>query len=354
MQTLVVQAQSQYSPHIINKTSISPDVPILSLSLRAFQSIHSLLRTPISKEDTTIVYPELETPINSAIAMPIGGENGIPLGVLYVVSEEVEAFGREYQRALRLMVRVIKELLLIVQVRLQSEERLRDIITQPLTVNQTLASFASENKLINDIEALLRSIKETNDPAIEGQTAFISIDIDNLTEMISRHDDQLSINLSKLMGDRIREQIGLFSDEYGYRIYHAYSDRFYIRLENASLQFARETAEKLRRALTGNYLVPFMSLATTRPRDRVELKEVTVRLGVLWYEHKKLYSILGHYPDETQVADVRATILNFLDSSLNKAKQAKGNCIISYYPKEPPKFEHGRLDLWTPVSQDSQ
>jgi hypothetical protein len=360
MQTLVVQAQSQNSPHSINKTSVSPDAAVLSLSLRAYQSIHMLFRSPISTQDTAIVFRDVESPtneppINSAIAMPIGGENSIPLGVLYIVSEEVEAFGREYQRALRLMGRVIQDLLLIVQVRKQSEERLRDIIAQPRIVNRTLAGYSSENKLINDLEILLRSIKATNNPEVEGQTAFISVDIDNLTEIISKYDDQISINLSKLMGDRILEQLGfLFDKNNEYQIYHAYSDRFYIKLENTSLQLARETAEKLRLALQGNYLVSLISSPALRVRDRVELNKVTVRLGVLWYAHKKLYDILNRYSVETQFADVRATILDFLDSPLNIGRQRGGNCIVSYYLPKPPEYKHSRLDVWSPETLISE
>jgi len=353
MQTLVVQAQSQRSPHTINNTSVSPDVPTLSLSLRAFQSIHMLFRSPISTEDTAIVYRNLEAPIDSAIAMPIGGENSTPLGVLYVVSEGKEAFDRESQRVLRLMGRVIKELLLIVQVRQQSKERLRDIIAKPRVINQTLAGYDSENKLINDIETLLTVIRATNAPDIKGQTAFISIDIDDLTSVVSGYDGYVSINLSKALGDRIREEIKLLSDENDYRIYHAYSDRFYIRLENMSLQRARETADKLQRALTGNYLVPLVPLSIGRPKVKAELIEnVKVRLGVLWYEHEKLYTVLSRYPSKTQIADVRSTVLNFLESSLTIGKQKGGNRIISYYQADPPQFEHGRLDVWIPLGEE--
>jgi len=350
MQTLVVQAQSKRSPHIINKTSVAPDDPILSLSQRAFQSIHMLFRSPISKEDTTIVFREEESrggAVKSVIAMPIGGESGTPWGVLYVVSEQEEAFGKEYQRVLRLMGRVITELLLLVQIRAQSEERLRDIIAQPRLVNRTLAGYDSENKLIGNIEELLRKIKATNNPNVEGQTAFISIDIDNLTSIISKYGDQMSINLSKVLGERLREQMKLFYDENDYQIYHAYSDRFYIRLENMSLERARETAEKLRDALRGVYQVSLVTTFIGRPKSTIELNDITVRLGVLWYEHEKLYDILSRFSDETQIADVRSTILSFLDSSLYLGKQKGGNCIISFYPKEPPKFEHGRFDIWS-------
>jgi len=350
MQTLVVQAQSQHSPHTINKTVVSPDASILSLSLRAFQSIHMLFRSPISTEDSTIIFRDVESPINSAIAMPIGGENGTPLGVLYVVSEEIEAFGREYQRILRLMGRVIQELLLIVQIRRQGEERLRDIITEPRVVNRTLAGYASENKLINDIEMLLHSIQGTYNPDLVGQTAFISIDIDDLTDVINRYDDYISINLSKELGNRIRDQISPFYDENNYQIYHAYSDRFYLKLDNVSLQQARIMAEKLRQALKGNYRVSL----TNKPKSKVETIEgIQVRLGVLWYEHKKLYNLLERYQDhsETPVADVRSTIFDFLDVSLAVGKQKGGDCIISYYPREMRKALDARLAVWQPIEE---
>ncbi len=352
MRTLVVQAQSKRSPYIIGKTFVSPNAPILSLSQRASQSIHMLFRSPISKEDTTIVFREEEArggAIKSAISMPIGGENGTPLGVLYVVSEQEEAFGKEYQRVLRFMGLVIKELLLLVQIRAQSEERLRDIITQPRLVNRTLAGYDSENKLIGDIEKLLRDIKATNNTEVEGQTAFISIDIDNLTSVIGGYDDQVSINLSKVLGDRIREQMKLLSNENNYQIYHAYSDRFYIKLENISLEEARETASKLQHNLRGNYLVPLMPISIDKSKGKVELiEDIKLRFGVLWYTHEKLFTILSKYPQETQIPDVRSTILAFLDTSLNMGKQKGGNCIISFYPKNPPRFEHGRFDLWIP------
>ncbi len=352
MRTLIVQAQSKRSPYIIGKTFVSPNAPILSLSQRASQSIHMLFRSPISKEDLTVSSQDLEAPIKSAIAMPIGGENGAPLGVLYVVSEQEEAFGKKYQQVLRFMGRIIAELLLLVQLRVQSEERLRDIIIYPRRVNQTLADYSSENKLIGAIEELLREIQVTNDPNIEGQTAFISLDIDNLTDVVSEYDNYMSINLSKVLGDRIREQMKLFSDESSYQIYHAYSDRFYIKLDNMPLQSARETAVKLQKDLRGNYRVPLMPASVDKSKRKdVLIENIKLRFGVLWYKHEKIFTILSRYSEETRIADVRSTILGFLDSSLNMGKQKGGDCIISYYPAQPPESEHGRLDLWFPDSK---
>ena len=195
MRTLVVQAQSNRSPHVVDKTSISPNVDILSLSLRAFQSIHMLFRSPISAIDTTIVYQREEPPIASAIAMPIGGEDGAPLGVLYVVSENTDMFGKPYQRLLRLMGRIIEELLEITRVRGKSEKRLRDIVEHPRVVNRTLENYDFENKFLGNIGDLLLSIYERNDPDIEGNTSFISIDIDDLSRITGAYGDQVAINL---------------------------------------------------------------------------------------------------------------------------------------------------------------
>ena len=353
MRTLVVQAQSKRSPHVIDKTIVTSDDAILSLSQRALQSIHMLFRSPISLWDTTIVYREQESPLNSAIAMPLGGEDGTPLGVLYVVSEETDVFGKPYQRVLRLMGRIIGELLEIVRVRRQSEERLRAIIEKPRVVNKTLESYDSENKFIGHIEELLRSIRATNDPTIKGNTSFISIDIDDLSSITNKYGDQIAINLSKQLGDRIRNQLGvLFGKAQQYQIYHAFADRFYIMLRDIPLERARETAEKLRLALGGNYSVSILPLLADRTRSAVELT-ITVRLAVGSYKHAKLYEVLQRYPVDTQIADVRSTIPYFLDTSLNTGKQEGGNNIVTYYPPEPPKYEHSRFALWSPTKAES-
>ena len=351
MRTLVVQAQSSRSPHIIDETSISPEATILSLGLRAFQSIHMLFRSPISSQDTTIGYLDTESyggEINSAIAMPIGGEVSVPLGVLYVTSEWTDMFGKPYQRILRLMGKIMAELLEITRVRKQSEERLRDIIAKPRVVNRTLESYDSENKFTGHIEALLRSIRETNNPDVEGNSSFIAIDIDNLSSTITNtYGDQIAINLSKQLGDRLRNQMGLLFSKSRYQIYHAYADRFYIMLRDTLLDQARETTKNLQIALSGLYNVSILPLSTYRERGEVELR-ITVRLAVSSYKHKKLYEILQRYPTETQLADVRSDIPYYLDLALNVGRQKGGNCIISWYYPKPPSSEHGYFDLWPP------
>ena len=346
MRTLIVQAQSKESPHVVDKTFVSPDMAILGLSLRAFQSIHMLFRSPISVEDTAILYRERESPINSVIAMPIGGEDDAPIGVLYVTSGEPNAFDEPYQRVLRFMGRIVEDVLKSTHIRKQSEHLLRDIAARPRVINNMLESYHSENTFISDIEELLHSIEEAHDSDIKGNTSFISVDIDDLSNITNKFGDQISINLSKVFGDRIKNQAGML-DKTKYQMYHAYADRFYLMLNDTSLDRAREAAETLRLGLGGGYLVSVLPTSVEQPRSRVELK-VTVRLGVSSYKHKKLYEVLQRYSPKTRVADVRSTILYFLDTALNAGKQQGGNCIISWYYPELPLYEHGRFALWPP------
>ncbi len=353
LRTLIIQAQSKGSPHTVNKTFVSPDTPILSLSLRAFQGGHIMYRPQVSSEDRTIVYRELEEPIRSAISVPIEGEDGLPMAVLYLVSEELEAFNEEYQRVLRLIGRTIGELLVTSHIRQQGEEKLRDAITRPRVVERTLAGFYSENHFIKDVESLLRTIQERGEQSTDEVTSFISIDIDNQTNFTNMYGDQVSRNLSKALGDRIREQMGLlFGKQTDYKIYYSYADRFYLMLKGTSLERAREIAEKLREALKGNYPVSIMSTSLDQPRNKVELKDITVRLGVTSYKHTKLYEVLQRYPLEARIADVRAgSVLYFLDVALNSGKQKGGNVIVSYYPPEPPEYERSRMELWSPPKE---
>ena len=110
--SLIVQAQSLHAPHNIGVTSISPEKSVTSISLRAFQSGNIVYRPEIALEDTTIVFREVEGPIRSIVAVPVGGEDGLPIAVLYVASRLEEAFSDNDQRVLRILGRMVEELLI--------------------------------------------------------------------------------------------------------------------------------------------------------------------------------------------------------------------------------------------------
>ena len=347
---LVVQAQSNGSPYIVGKTYVSPNNAIPSLSQRASQSGHVHYRPLVSSEDKTIAYRDMEGPIRSAIAIPIEGKDGLPIAILYLVSEFPKAFDIEHQRILRFICRMIGEMLETSSVRQQGEERLREIVTRPEVVNKTLGMYLSEDNLLIDIEAILHKVLEHFDPETNDTTSFISVDIDKLSDITNKYGDQIVANLSKALGTRIEEQIGLLFDKpLDCKLYHAYATRFYLLLQGVSLEQARENAEKLRQVLKVDYKVFTLPVSINQPRSEVDIEDITVRLGVSSYKHTKFHKLLNERPPNTRVADVIAgSVLYYLDTSLSMAEQANGDCIVSYYPPDPPEYEHSRFALWSP------
>jgi len=355
--SLIVQAQSSKSPHTVGKTKVSPDAPaqpILSLSLRAFQGMRVLYRSQVSSKDETIAYRDIEGPIQSAIAIPIKGRGDLPVGLLYLVSDQTNAFDIEYQRVLRLIALMLGELLDSPRALQQSEERLSDVIAQPQVVNKTLGAFLSENDFVKDVGSILSNVQKDDSASIDGVTSFISIDVDNLSNLTNKYGNQVLVNLSKALGNRIEEQVGLLFDrQKGCKVYHVYADRFYLMLNGVSLETARENAENLRKALGGTYpisILPGVSpTPNAQPGRTVSLEGITVRLSVSFYTHKKFFDLLNRRPAETCIADViTGSVLYFLDVGLNIGKQNGGNCIVSFYPRQPPKYEHGRFERWEP------
>lgn len=354
--SLVVTAQSKNAPHRRGVTTISPNDPVLGLSLRAFQSGHVAYRHEISATDTTIALREVEGPIRSAIAVPIGGENGMPVAILYIVSDEPDAFSDRDQRVLRMLGRMIEELLITYHTRRQVTQKLMNMVKNPSIIDRLFSDFLSENEFIQNVEALLISIntllKEREElPHKEGESlitfdtqsgteepleeiSFIAIDIDNQDTLANKYGDQLVRNLSWVVGLRIQKQIGaLFKKHTDCELYHIFAGRFYLLLRNTQLERARWKAEQFRQALVGPYQIYALRTSTeqpTPPASMLELSVVTVRLGVTSYTYKKLESILQRYPIETAVADVRAKIMEALDEALEKGKNEGGNVVIAW------------------------
>ena len=359
VRSLVLRAQSKLAPHTLG-TILSPDEPIISLSLRAFQSGRIIYRQIISPEDTTIAYRELEGPIGSAIAIPIGGEDGRPVAVLYVVSDKQEAFSQDDQCLLRIIGKMVEELLNTYQSRLQITEKFKDILINPRIVDSLFKDFPSENEFIGDIETLLENIKKDvavldkveHRPEDEDVVSFISVDIDKQSLYANLYGDQMTRNLSKTLGLRIQEQLGiLFSKQTVYKLYYSYADRFYLLLNGISLKEAREKAEKLRLALSGSYQVDAIRTSLelpTLPDSKLQISGVTVRLGVTSYKFAKLYKILRSFNDDMAVANTRAGILHFLDVALNKGRLNGGNSVFAWNPD--PKV--WGLEHWSPRDAD--
>ncbi len=354
--TLVVQAQSSLSPHKVGGTAVSPDKSVNALSLRAYQSGHVIYRPKVTDTDTSIALHQVEGPVRSALAVPIGWENGSVIAVLYVVSYETAAFSDSYQRVLRMVCRMIEEAILSYRARQQAAMRLTNAIDHPSSVDPLFENFLSESDFVRDVEGLLTALKnplgEWKEPKHEivplderkaryraweatGEVvSFIAVDIDNQSSLAAKHGDQAARNLSKEVGLWIQGQQSYYTNTEYRKVYHIHADRFYLILKGMKLDEARNKAEQLKVALNGtNYRVEARYVSTERlmlPEGKLELSDITVRLGVVSHPYGKLQEILQRYSVETAVADVRAEIMRDLDELLNLGQQEGGNRIKSW------------------------
>jgi DNA-binding transcriptional MerR regulator/GGDEF domain-containing protein len=364
--SLIVRAQSKNSPHKVGETTISPGKYVQSLSLRAFQSGRIIYRREITSAESTIALRELEGPIHSAIAVPIGGEEGQPVAVLYVVSDEVAAFSTDDQRVLRMMGRIVEELLMTYHARHHITQNLNKLIITPSVVDPLFKDFFSENEFVEDIEAFLTMIKAQMDEkeklirkngtsvvdrafqpgteqAIEEVISFISIDLDNQSYLANKYGNEITRNLSRTIGLRVTEMVqALITKHTDCKLYHIYTDRFYLLLKGIPLEQTRAKAEAMRQALEGRITIE----QPTPPSRPNVLQDVTIRLGVLSYTYKKLEENLVSGNPVDIVAEVRAKIARGLDVALNMGKDEGGNVVISW------DRETGGFGRWSPKKVD--
>ena len=97
---LVVRANSTNAPMEVSTMQLSVSHP--GLTFKAYQSGHVVYRPNVMPPD--IAYRELEESTHSAIAIPVAGEDGLPIAALYISSDEIDAFSMDDQRALRLII----------------------------------------------------------------------------------------------------------------------------------------------------------------------------------------------------------------------------------------------------------
>ena len=351
--TLVVRAQSQSSPHKVGVTTVSPDKTVNSLSLRAYQSGQVVYHP---NTDASLAHHKVEGPVESAIAIPIGGESGPAVAALYVASYEKAAFSEYSQQVLRMICRMIEEAIVTYRTRNQVMARLTDALDLPRVVDPLFEKFLSESDFVHDIEELLTTLKaqlgqweeavrkekapleERKTQAREEQStgevvSFIGVDIDNQSSLATKYGDQVARNLSREVGLRILGKQRLYSNPAYHRVYHFYADRFYLLLKDMTLDEARSKAEQLKNTLNGDYRIEARRVPVERlklPEHMLELSGVTVRLCVSSFTYGKLKELLQRRLAKVAVAEVRAEIMLRLDEMLNLGQEKGGNVVISW------------------------
>lgn len=328
---LVVQAQSAKSPHQIGVTTLKsePQTPI-SLSQRALHSGHIVSRSEISSEDMAIASRIVEEPIRSALALPVEGAEGRSLGVLYIVSDEPAAFNEDDQRFLRVLGKMIGEVVLTYHARRLPAEVLRRIIRTPQMMEQTLEDYPSENDFIEQLEQLLARI-HAGEKLLE-HLSFIAIDIDRHIRVAHTFGDWAARNLIWEVGNELQELFRVHSRKPGdLLLYRVYADRFYILMNNFSLEATRAFAARLKRSLTHPYRIK-AAHSSQDERDNKFTLEVTLRLGVTSYDLERLESFL-RLSSEPVASTVRAFLTRALDQALLAGKNLGGNVIMTWDPK---------------------
>jgi DNA-binding transcriptional MerR regulator/GGDEF domain-containing protein len=351
--SLVVRAQSKNSPHEVGKTVISPDKYVDSPSLRAFQSGHIVYR-PEAAKDTAIAHRELEEPVHSAIALSVGGEGGEPIAVLYVTSGQEHGFHLADRRILRMMGRIVEEVLLTYCARQRVMDKLSDLIIKPDVIDTLFENFSSENDFNTDVEELLKEMKKlmaenkvqltkkdlvgTDLPSQQqigkpemgaSVLSLIAVDVDNQSILSSRYGDRVTRSLSYEVAGRIQEELR----GHDQKLYHIYADRFYITLNGKTLEQAREKAQELKQALNSPYR--FDALRTSseqqaRTASMLALPDITVRLGVASFSYAKLEDLLQRYASGDTVTEVMEIITRALNQALEKGKDEGGNVVITW------------------------
>lgn len=329
--TLFVRAQSKRAPHRL--AAVSEGVP--GLSIRAYQSGQIIYRSAVSSNDFMIAYQDREEFTRSAIAVPLAGENGLTVGVLYVASEEMKAFSEEDERLLRLVGRMIEELLMIYRLRQLPTERLTDMITMPNVVDLSFREFASESDFVNDLEELLKNIQDQGvTPELTGkELSIIAVDIDNLAGIAAKYGDIVARNLSMELGERIQSRTKGWTNSEDRWLYHAGADRLYILLKDTSLDEVRNKAATLKNHLVGDYRFDAQRTFIKRnivPGALLLLSAVTVRMGVHVYKYEKLEELLERFTPTMAVSSVEEVVVANIEKALKIGQDKGGNVIISW------------------------
>jgi GGDEF domain-containing protein len=354
-QGLVVRAQTRQSPYEVGVTAIPPEEPN-NLSLKAFQSgqivslantlpgeslLHTLHppvitrgRTNLGVLSTTTAQTVTEASTRSAIALPMVGDYSLSTAVLYIASEEPDAFSLEDQRVLRMLSQMIEELVVTSRARSRLSGKWAALIDTPAVVDETFSEFALETEFISDIEALLSELTQTvTGQRLKEELSIVSVDIDQHSSIAIKYGNRVARNLSQQVGARINAGVRLADGLTSKKVFHVAADRYYLLFDNFQLEAAQNWARQLKNALTIEYRInPSYAIPgrPVQPESRLELSGITVHMSVSSYPLEKLQELSGRYPAETAAMHVRALILEGIEAGLARGVNLGGNCIVTW------------------------
>jgi DNA-binding transcriptional MerR regulator/GGDEF domain-containing protein len=321
--SLVVQGKSAHSPHQIGSTTIGYRSPV-GLSQIAFQSGQMCYRSRLAGA-LDIGLWELEGRPGSALAMPIEGDFGQAIGVLYIVAEEPESFSQERDwLVLRLMARLIGQVVQTTQTRDLLVSHFPEVIAHPELVDRFFSDFATDSQLAENLEQMLETIKHESAPSLH-DLSFVAINIDKVNQVSSRYGEAGERNLVRAVGKRLRQR-GFQQGTDPIELYYICADRFYLVLKNMPLAKAETYARNLWEVLCEypyQIEAPRLVRGQYPPGLTIE-QEITVHLAVTGYT----YETLKHMLLDQAPSTVRARLIQALYEGLNLGRDKGGDTLV--------------------------
>ncbi len=279
---------------------------------------------------------DLEQPLGSCIAIPIGGEEAKPLGVIYLASSQQDAFDEGDQRLLRIIARMAQELLLTFQTRFKVTEQLKSLIEKPALADQAfdIKGVCSETELIDRLERLLQVVWSRDDlkgPLSEilarddirdrratiakyyytnDVVTFYCFDVNDQTSLTQKYGEVMTRNLSREVAIRARNKLKTLFSSSDFLLCHAYGDRFYVFLGGIPLDEARDKVWAFKKELEGVYKIDALRFSTEQPTPigmRVQ-DEITVRIGISCYPAIKSYELMHRLENKLDPPDFQAAV----------------------------------------------
>lgn len=338
--SLVVRGHSKNSPHqtgLVNHAGSRPT----GISMLAYQSGQVVYRPNLADGDLDIGLRSDEDPVSSAIAIPLAGEYGQPIGVLYVTSNEANAFSdKSDQILLRMMERIISEMVITYQTRRLISGKLSEVITRPEIVDSFFGDFDTQNRFSSQVEELLHQM-ESNGTQPFAHLSFIAINVDGSTGVAAQYGGHAERNIIRAVGQRIREWVKIHSKERDIYLFYMFADRFYLLLRDVSLETTGEYAQHLWEVLRAH---PYLIEATRVSQDqqilsgrRLSLTAVTSHLAVTGYEYEKLRSMFKLDP---KAANIRARMVGSLEEGLRLGRDEGGDNVVIWDRKSEKFVAH--------------
>ncbi|HET9109240.1 MAG TPA: MerR family transcriptional regulator [Ktedonobacterales bacterium] len=326
-QELVVVAQSSQGPHRIGVTTTSPQLNG-GLTFLAYSSGRVTYRPEVVALDPAVSYVREESPIKSALAAPAidGLERGRPAAVVYVASKYATAFDADDMLLIRIMGRLVGEIVRTYSSREQLPDALTNTLSDPEIVDGYFADFLSESQFMKDLRAALQAARAQTDGCDGIRTlTLIGLDINDYSSIQRLRGERVGRLLVREIGNRLNQRMhGAFGHgALSAQLYRPWGDRFYMLVKDEDNNTARKRAERIRQDVGRLYQIDSDTLDSMRNVSESAASQqpgvisVSVRMAGATLAYDALRALLERAGDD--VTKCAASLSRLLDDGLKQA-----------------------------------